>query len=245
MGFGDSGLLSLRSILADFGLLTGNLAGVNRNAYKGSNLSYGGNGSTVSNGNTMYPDTALIAHHTSVDFSQGQVVSTGNPTDLAISGEGFFLVQQFQDVGVATPDLITRDGAFRFSNVPALGGDILTTNNGQAVLRDASGTGAGPYVPILKSDFLNNNFRPTVVSPTDGEQSLKFSNQGATVFQITSGGFSVVPGSTIQDSSIETSNVSQAEVLTAMALNQKRFAAMATQLKVEQADLDIVLGFFR
>jgi flagellar basal-body rod protein FlgF len=245
MSFGDAGLLSLRSILADFGVLNGNLVGVNRNGYKATNLSYGGNGSTVSNGNTMFPDQALIANHTSLDFSQGQVVSTGQPTDLAISGDGFFAVQQFQDVGLTPPSLLTRDGAFRFTNVPALGGDILATNNGQAVLRDSSGTGAGPYVPILKTDFLNNNFRPTVVLPTSGVDSLEFSNQGATVFKLTSGGITPVPGSTINDSSIETSNSDQAASLTALSLNQKRFAAMAASLKEEQSDLDIVLGFFR
>lgn len=44
------------------------------------------------------------------DFRQGALVATGNPTDLALSGPGFFVVE-----GPGGP-LYTRNGAFRWSS---------------------------------------------------------------------------------------------------------------------------------
>jgi flagellar basal body rod protein FlgG len=240
MSFGDSGLLSLRSIIAELGLINGNLAGSNRVGYKASTYSYGGSGAGVSNGSLQTPDQSLITSHTGIDFSQGQAVSTNQQTDFAISGEGFFLLQQVQDVGSAQPNLLTRDGSFKFTDVPALGGRILTTNNGLAVLRD---NGGGSYGAILESDFKNNNFRPAVVSPDNGLDSLAFSNKGATVFEF-SGSVSKADG-VLQQGFLETANVDMKESLVDMSLNQKKFAAMATQLKVENANADIVLGLIK
>ena len=59
-----------------------------------------------------------------IDLSQGQMVSTGNPLDLAIEGQGFFAIQDKQGV-----TQYTRDGSFLRS---AKG--VLTTNQGEPVL---------------------------------------------------------------------------------------------------------------
>lgn len=71
------------------------------------------------------------------DFRQGALTPTGNPTDLAISGAGFFVVE-----GPHGP-LYTRNGAFRLSP-----GGVLETGEGYAV-RAADGgriqaSGNGP-----------------------------------------------------------------------------------------------------
>ncbi|MGC8795067.1 MAG: flagellar hook-basal body protein [Bryobacteraceae bacterium] len=71
------------------------------------------------------------------DFRQGALVATGNPTDLAISGPGFFVVE-----GPKGP-LYTRNGAFRWSAA----GELVTAEGyavravGGARIR-ASGQGA-------------------------------------------------------------------------------------------------------
>lgn len=59
-----------------------------------------------------------------IDLSQGEMVSTGNPLDLAIEGQGFFAVQNKQG-GVQ----YTRDGSFQRSTR-----GVLTTNQGEPVL---------------------------------------------------------------------------------------------------------------
>lgn len=58
-----------------------------------------------------------------LDMSQGQLAATGNPLDLAVSGEGFFAVQTAQGVRY------TRDGAFERSTTGQ-----LQTRNGESVL---------------------------------------------------------------------------------------------------------------
>jgi flagellar hook protein FlgE len=238
MGFGDSGLFSLRSILSEMGVINGNIVGSNRNAYKASTYSYGGG---VINGSLQTPDQSLITSHTSIDFSQGEIVGTGQQTDFAIAGEGFFLLQQIQDVGGPnSANLLTRDGSFQFTDVPALGGRVLTTNNGLAVLRD---NGAGSFDAILESDFKNNGFRPSIVMPSNGVDSLIFSNKGSSVYEFTGG---VIKGDgVLHQSSIETSNADIKEGLLAMQASSKKFAAMACQLKNEQTNLEVVLGLIK
>jgi flagellar basal-body rod protein FlgF len=71
------------------------------------------------------------------DFSEGPHQSTGNPLDLAIKGEGFFVV--------ATPDgeRYTRNGAFTLDDagrlVTAAGDPVLDEAGGEIVLDPAGG----------------------------------------------------------------------------------------------------------
>jgi flagellar basal-body rod protein FlgF len=58
------------------------------------------------------------------DMGQGPIASTGNPLDLAIEGEGFFMVQ-----GANGDRLYTRDGALSIA-----GDGRLVTSDGRAVL---------------------------------------------------------------------------------------------------------------
>ncbi len=56
------------------------------------------------------------------DFSQGTLTPTGNPTDIALSGSGFFVVN-----GPNGP-LYTRNGNFQFSS-----SGVLTSSEGYPV----------------------------------------------------------------------------------------------------------------
>jgi len=62
---------------------------------------------------------------TDTDFSPGPLQRTGIPTDIAIHGEGFFLVRR------GSENLLTRAGNFRINNQGE-----LVTQNGDAVLND-------------------------------------------------------------------------------------------------------------
>ncbi|WP_395644590.1 flagellar basal-body rod protein FlgF [Terricaulis sp.] len=65
------------------------------------------------------------------DMSQGPIAMTGNPLDVAIEGDGFFMVE-----GPSGP-LYTRDGAFQLT-----GDGRLVTSDGRAVLS----SGGAPIV---------------------------------------------------------------------------------------------------
>lgn len=61
------------------------------------------------------------------DFSNGNYQATENPTDLAISGEGFFTLRNAND-----EIIYTRDGSFKFS--PTEDGQMLVNSQGYPVL---------------------------------------------------------------------------------------------------------------
>jgi flagellar basal-body rod protein FlgF len=75
------------------------------------------------------PSTLPVIERNWTDFTQGNLVATGNPLDLAISGRGFFAVN-----GPGST-LYTRDGSFRLSSTGA-----LTTSEGYAVRATGGGT---------------------------------------------------------------------------------------------------------
>lgn len=243
--FNSPGINNLKAVNNELGILNANIVGTPRVGYKQTNHSYGGDGAYSLSDRIEIPDQNLKTDHTSLDFQQGNIVDTGVETEFAISGSGFFLVQQIQDAASgATPNLLTRDGQFRFADIPALGGSVLVNQNGLVALRDTSGTGAGPYAPILQSDFKNNNFRPSVVNPDAGVDSLKFSKNGSTVFEFT-GTVSLSTDSRLVQGSLEASNSDMAGSMVAMSLASKKFQAMAAQLKVEQNNLDTVINMIK
>lgn len=89
--------------------------------------------------------TGVAATKTEQSFSQMPIKQTGNPTDLAINGDGFFVVQ-----GSGGQPLLTKAGNFIWSR-QANGTFALSTPSGQAVLdvngqpivAPGSGGGAG------------------------------------------------------------------------------------------------------
>lgn len=70
----------------------------------------------------------LLVEPTRVDLTQGSLDSTGNDLDLAIEGDGMFVVS----AGGSGPDdlRLTRDGRFTLSPT----GDLVMTTNGLQVL---------------------------------------------------------------------------------------------------------------
>lgn len=79
-----------------------------------------------------------------IDLSQGSLQPTGNPTDLAIEGNGLFEVRTTGDL--AGPPAYTRHGDFAL--VPTGNGDrILVTNSGQPVIGQVNGVDDFIYVP--------------------------------------------------------------------------------------------------
>ncbi len=102
--------------------IANNLANVNSTGFKRSRVEFQDvlyknyrKAGTASSESTTVPTNLAIGYGarpvaTSREFSVGDFTSTGNPLDLAISGEGFFQIQM--------PDgtmNYTRDGAFKLS----------------------------------------------------------------------------------------------------------------------------------
>lgn len=141
-----------------------------------------------------------------IDFSQGTLSSTGNPTDLALAGKGFFEVES------PTGPLLTRNGSFRMSAAGELEtaeGYKLRSDAGQPLRLDAR----QPFT-IAPDGSVSQSGRVVgrvgVIDVAKPEALLK---QGYGYF-LAGGGAGVRPvaqGTEIQQGKLEAANFSPAE----------------------------------
>ncbi len=107
--------------------IANNLSNMNTTAFKSqdvtfSDLFYQQIGSSGS-GNPLQVGAGTQVASTETDFSQGSINVTGNATDVALNGSGFFVVQNGSEMEY------TRDGNFSLTSDGA-----LTTQSGQQVM---------------------------------------------------------------------------------------------------------------
>ncbi len=122
-----------------------NLANLNTTAFKGQTTTFEDlfyqNIGTTGSGNTLQVGVGTRVAGTASDFSQGSLTTTSTDTDMALSGNGFFLVQQGNDQS------LTRAGDFQLSSAGA-----LITSDGKSVMGYGASGGAvnlnGGVVPI-------------------------------------------------------------------------------------------------
>lgn len=113
---------SMRAVQRGIDLASHNIANVNTTAYKSKHASFQGVLGKTMSGPMAYNGATIAS--TNTNMSQGSIKRTGLATDLALSGNGFFLVQN------ATGEVMyTRDGSFTLD-----GNGDLTDANGNFVL---------------------------------------------------------------------------------------------------------------
>ncbi|MEM7406010.1 MAG: flagellar hook protein FlgE [Pseudomonadota bacterium] len=98
-------LTGLGAAATDLGITADNIANANTNGFKSSRTEFADIVARNERGANIVGDGVQIAAVTQ-QFSQGNVSFTGNPLDLAISGEGFFRVNDGGSI------VYTRSGAF-------------------------------------------------------------------------------------------------------------------------------------
>jgi flagellar basal body rod protein FlgG len=117
----------MRSRLESLDILANNLANSNTSGYKADHEAYQlyfGAGSTDDWGDNQLTASSMPALGRDwIDMSQGTLIDTGNMSDVALSGAGFFAIQTAGGI------LYTRTGSFRVSKRGQ-----LTTREGFAVL---------------------------------------------------------------------------------------------------------------
>lgn len=141
-----SGVSALRTFSKGLEVIGNNIANINTTGYKSSQASFAesfsntlrssapSNGAVSSQSAVQVGTGVQLAAVTS-NFTQGALSSTGNTTDLGISGNGFFIVEDATN-GI---QYATRDGAFRFDD-----NGYLVTQSGMRVKGLTGGSSSTP-----------------------------------------------------------------------------------------------------
>lgn len=135
----------LRTRMDSLDMLANNLANDSTAGYKADREFYSLYTAPETAGSIPDADTLPVIQKPWTDFSQGELRSTGNSLDVAISGKGFFTV-----AGPAGP-LYTRNGNFRISQagqmqgadgyaLQQVGGGALTVDPSRPVAIAPDGT---------------------------------------------------------------------------------------------------------
>jgi len=118
-----SGISAMRSFTKGLEVIGNNIANVNTTGFKASTTSFADSfsntlrasapsGAENTNQSATQIGTGVRLSQISTRFTQGGLTTTGVPTDLAISGNGFFLVRNQTDGQV----FATRSGEFRIDD---------------------------------------------------------------------------------------------------------------------------------
>ena len=145
---GISGLTTLGNAMQIIG---DNIANVNTVGFKGSSFNFQ---DVLSQTVTTMSGTAQVGRGTalgdiSAGFQQGSFESTGSTTDLAIGGEGFFVVRDASN----TTNYYTRAGNFHFDTNGYMVNPDGYVVQGKAL--DATGNDTGSVTDILLSSFTS------------------------------------------------------------------------------------------
>ncbi|MEM7449025.1 MAG: flagellar hook protein FlgE [Myxococcota bacterium] len=108
----NTGAAGLNAHGRAIGVAGDNIANVNTNGFKGSRAVFQDIlGGSVAEGTAPTPGAGSRLSHIEQMWSQGALLTTESPTDLALSGDGFFVVNG--TVGGQTGNYYTRAGQFQ------------------------------------------------------------------------------------------------------------------------------------
>ena len=149
IGTMDSGVSALRTFQKGLEVIGNNIANVNTTGFKSAGASYGDSFSNIlrasspavgssSNSSVISVGTGVSLNGVSTNFNQGSLSSTGNATDLGISGNGYFIVKSPTD----SSTYASRDGSFRIDSAGQ-----LVTQQGLRVQGLTGGSGGTPPTP--------------------------------------------------------------------------------------------------
>jgi flagellar hook protein FlgE len=182
----NSGVSALKVFTKDLEVIGDNIANVNTTAFKSSKVgisddfsntlraSQPGNGGTISNVQAAQIGSGVKLAGINVNYNQGALSTTGQGTDLGISGEGYFIVKDGNGTAFAT-----RSGSFRWDDQ-----GYLVNSQGMRVqgLSGNSTTVPGTAVGDIKRDET-----ALAGPPSENLQSISIDRSG-NVVQFYSGG---------------------------------------------------------
>ena len=274
-----SGVSALRTFSKGLEVIGNNIANINTTGYKSSNATFADSFSntlrasapssgTTSSQSAIQVGTGVQLSSIQTNYSQGSLNSTGNVTDLGISGKGFFIVQN----ATSGMQYATRDGQFR----PDDNGFLITTGGlrlqgmmGGAVgdMQIGASVPVGAELQSVSFDTAGNMIESYSdgTSATTGRVQLQSFNDpsalmrdganlytGIAVAGPIGGGIlagSNDPGSAglglIQSGTLESSNVDLTDQFSQLITTQRSFQAGSRLITVSDSILEDIVNLKR
>ncbi len=174
----DSGVSALDQFQQDLDVIGNNIANVDTVGFKGANVEFADTLSQTIGSSSAGPEqigTGVETGSISDSFTQGSITSTGVPSNVAINGNGFFVVA---NPSSSTEDYYTRDGDFTVNS----SGYLMTSSGmyvqGYTASAGATGTTVG-NIQITNTSTAAADQGATVQSYTigsDGSISIELSD---------------------------------------------------------------------
>ncbi len=186
--------------------------------------------------------TGVMINASNIDFSESSAMTTENPLDFAIAGDGFFVVEN-----QAGQRLYTRAGCFNRSVEPD--GDYLVNQLGYYVLDDEGNRIRLPDADISVSHGGSlvadqREFANLAIVGFPNEKGL--SPEGDTCFAVTeaSGDPIDLADANVRQGVLENSNVDLAQEMTLMIRTQRAYTLASRALRTAD-DMDGLVNSMR
>lgn len=216
----------LRSRMESLDLLANNVANASTGGYKADREFYSLYVAPEAADNGRL-STMPVIERPWVDYSQGNLHTTGNQLDVAISGKGFFAVN-----GPAGP-LYTRNGSFRL----AADGKLTATDG--LPLRDQRGApltlqAARPVEISRDGTVTQDGAVIGKLEVVDFTSNAGLSKQGSNYYRITDPAVRPSPtvGASLQQGSLEDSNTGSAEAAVRLVSVLRQFEMLQKAVSV-------------
>ena len=272
----SSGVTGLQTFSKDLEIIGNNIANVNTTAFKSSSLGFtesfsstlrASQPATANTSNVLAAQigTGVQISGVNTDYNQGALASTGQSTDLGISGEGYFIVKSATDGNTYA----TRDGNFRWDDNGFLvsqqgdrvqditGADVqLTAAPATTSIQSVSVNTSGQVIEYF-ADGTNNTTTgtPQTIGLATFKQQGALMSKGNGLFSFDVAGINSVlpalgtPGTagygTIEADTLEQSNVDLTSQFANMITAQRSFQANARVVTVSDSVLDDIVNLKR
>ncbi len=252
-----SGISALKTFSKGLEVIGNNIANVNTTGYKSSSVSFADTFSNTLRGGSspVQIGTGVQIAGISTTFTQGSLASTGKPSDLSVSGNGYFVVQDANGANYAT-----RDGNFTWQE-----SGNLVNSQGYKVL-DAAGVAInvatvttavsitvgddGSVTAFAANGTSTSTQKVGLLKITDetkllrrGGNLLDFANTGAVVGDIATAAANGL--GKIQSGSLELSNVDLTEQFSDLITTQRSFQAGSRLITVSDSVLEDIVNLKR
>jgi len=257
-----SGVSALKTFSKGLEVIGNNIANVNTTGYKASSVAYADSfsntlkaASTAAGDSAVQVGTGVQVSGITTNYTQGSLSGTGVATDLGVSGNGYFVVQN------GTVNYATRDGQFHFdtsgSLVNAQGFSVLSATgtaitvpnyaNVSSVSISADGTISAFYSDGTATDTSQKVGLLAIKDQNklmkQGDNLFDFSSAGVTTADI--GAADAGGRGTVKSGQLELSNVDLTEQFSNLITAQRSFQAGSRLITVSDSVLEEVVNLKR